>query len=140
MAGTTSVETAIYRLQVEGQDKVDALTASVEALAAAEDSAAPKARATSEALQNRIARLDPLVRAQREYANSLAFIESAQERGVGTLQEINALMDLTTRKYETQTKAIQEQTVVYGNLTRAQIDQAKAAQAGKNFQDSYNQS
>src|SRR4029077_3362672 len=72
--------------------------------------------------------------------NSLAFIESAQERGVGTLQEINALMDLTTRKYETQTKAIQEQTVVYGNLTRAQIDQAKAAQAGKNFQDSYNQS
>src|SRR4029077_791298 len=124
MAGTTSVETAIYRLQVEGQDKVDALTASVEALAEAENSAAPKARATSEALYNRIARLDPLIRAQKEYANSLAFIESAQERGVGTLTEINALMDLTTRKYEAQTKAIQEQIIAQENLRRSQANAA----------------
>jgi hypothetical protein len=95
-----TVETAIYRLRIEGQDQLDRLTQSIEGLATAEEDATKATRTTSEELQRRVARYDPLIRAQQAYRKELEYIERAQEAGVGTQQEINALFEGATARYQ----------------------------------------
>lgn len=118
-----SVETAVYRLRVEGQDQIDRMTKSIEGLAVAEEDATKATRTTSDELQKRIARYDPLIRAQQAYSKELQNIARYQETGVGTQQEINALFEGATARYQTATKATEQ----LGEAHKGLSGQAQAA-------------
>ena len=77
---TTEVETAVYRLRIEGQEEVDRATRSVEGLAKAEDKLASANRTTSAQIQRGIAAYDPVIRAQEKYLAAMKQIENARER------------------------------------------------------------
>lgn len=102
-----TVETAVYRLRVEGQDQIDRMTKSIEGLAVAEEDATKATRTTSDELQKRMARYDPLIRAQQAYSKELQNIARYQETGVGTQQQINALFEGATARYQAAKKAIE---------------------------------
>jgi hypothetical protein len=121
---TDTVETAVYRLQVEGQDQIDRLTKSIEGLAVAEEDATKATRTTSDELQRRIARYDPLIRAQEQYRKDLEYIQRLQETGVGTQQQINTLLATSTQRYEDAARAIEQAAVAAENLRRAQANAA----------------
>jgi hypothetical protein len=61
---TDTVETAIYRLRVEGQKELDQLKSSLDGVTVSEQKAEPAVRATTAALEKRVAKLDPIIRAQ----------------------------------------------------------------------------
>ncbi len=105
MADTT--ETAIYKLRVEGQAEIDRLTKSVNDLAKAEESAVASARTASQGLQNQIARMDPLVKANQQYQKGLETNLRYREAEKGTLAQQDAHLALVTNRYNEQVKAIQ---------------------------------
>jgi tail length tape measure protein len=104
---TEQVETAVYRLRVEGEEEIDRLTKSIGDLTVAEEKATTQNRTTSDELQKRLARYDPLIRAQQAYSAELQKIARYQETGVGTQQQINALFEGATTRYQAAQKAAQ---------------------------------
>jgi len=107
-----TVETAIYRLRVEGQAEIDRLTKSVDGLAVAEEKAASSTRTFSQSLQNQVARIDPVVKAQEQYRKALETQQRYRESGVGTEAQLNAQLSAATRLYQQQTGALQNHTNV----------------------------
>ncbi|MCP1832839.1 phage tail length tape measure family protein [Bradyrhizobium sp. USDA 4545] len=103
-----TVETAIYRLQVEGQEKIDQLKASLDGLTVSEEKATNGTRTTSQALQNRLARMDPLIKAQQQYTKELESAQRYAQAGVGTDAQRNAQIELATQRYNAQVSAIKK--------------------------------
>src|ERR1700751_1310974 len=118
-----TVETAVYRLRVEGEEEIDRLTKSIGDLTVAEEKATTQNRTTSDELQKRLARYDPLIRAQQAYSKELQQIARYQETGVGTQQQLNALFEGATAKYQ----AAQKATEQLGNAHAGLSAQGQAA-------------
>jgi hypothetical protein len=156
------VETAIYRLSVEGQDKIDRLTQSIDGLSTAVEPANGRTRTFSQTLQNLIGRSDETVGGLNRIQKAWETYERFAEAGAGSQTQLAALLDITTKK-------VNEQAVALENMRRAQANSAagssplstagpnpaayaaefdklieiahlKALQAGKNFQDTLNAS
>lgn len=101
-----TVETAIYRLRVEGQEQLDRLKTSLDGIAVSEEKVGNETRTTSQALQNRLSRMDPLIRAQEQYRKELESAARYAEAGIGTNAQRAAQIELATRRYNEQVVAI----------------------------------
>ncbi len=108
-----NVETAIYRLSVEGQDKIDRLTQSIDGLSTAVEPANGRTRTFSQTLQNLIGRSDETVGGLNRIQKAWETYERFAEAGAGTQTQLAALFDITTKK-------VNEQAVALENMRRAQ--------------------
>jgi hypothetical protein len=112
---TEQVETAVYRLRIEGQEQVDRATRSVEGLATAEDKLASANRTTSAQIQRGIAAYDPVIRQQEKYLAAMKQIENARERGTASESQLIARLEL-------EKKALNDATIAAEHLRRAQAN------------------
>ena len=133
---TTTVETAIYRLQIEGQEKIDRLTKSLDGLSVAEEKAATSTRTMSQALQNQIARADPLIRAQEQYRKALETNARYREAGVGTEAQIAAHLAATTGRYREQVAAITAASgAAMAHVNASKLQRYEMINLGRQLQD-----
>lgn len=100
-----TVETAVYRLQVQGKEQLDALNASLKQTEALEKEVTKSTRTTSEGLQNRLARLDPIIKAQEQYRRALEAQKKYEEEGTGTATQRATHLELVTKRYHEQIDA-----------------------------------
>lgn len=116
------VSTAIYKMGLDAaQYKTEAgqvvaanqkIVASGEGVAISEQKVTQATRLNADTLDRKIARLDPLVAAQRRYANALEMVQRYETEGVGTAEQRARLIDLETQKYQQQIAALQRLTTV----------------------------
>jgi hypothetical protein len=142
-----TVETAIYRLRVEGQKELDNLKSSLDGVTVSEQKAEPAVRATTAALEKRTARLDPIIRAQQAYRKELEMAEKFAMAGAGSATQRSAYIEAATKRYNEQVAAIQRNTTatVQGanatrlasheliNLSRQAQDVAVSLGSGQSF-------
>lgn len=101
-----TVEQAIYRLRVEGEEEVDAAAASVDGLAAAEgrlfvseEKVNRATRTRADSMDRMLGRLDPRVRAEQQLAATLAQLNRFEEEGIGTVAQRGQAMAAATQRY-----------------------------------------
>jgi hypothetical protein len=125
-----TVETAIYRLQVEGMAQIRELTSHIDGLAIAEEKATSSTRKFSQGLQDQIARGDQTVRIMENIRKAAESYERYAETGLGTQaglgtqQQLAAYYEVTNNKIAEQTRKLEELAVANENVRRAQATTA----------------
>ncbi|MPZ41603.1 MAG: hypothetical protein GEU95_26870 [Rhizobiales bacterium] len=114
-----TVETAIYKLDVEGKETVDAAAASVDRLAVAEDKVT-RATRTSEAGFARLrASLDPAVKARQQYERTIERVNRYEAEGIGSTEERTNVVHLATRRYQEQVAALGKASAANENFRQS---------------------
>lgn len=131
-----SVETAIYRLRVEGQDQVDRLTKSIEGMATAEEDATNSSRRLTQQIQRGLAQYDPVIKAQQQYTKQLELNARARESGAASDQELAAHQEIINQNYQRQVKAINAVEKATGSNTSAtKLGRYELINLGRQLQD-----
>jgi hypothetical protein len=132
VAGET-VSTAVYRVNVEGEDQVRGLADAINRLGVAEDAIVSKSaavtvaeqkvvatRATSTGqLQGIISRYDALAAAQARYEKDLATIQRAEEGLIGTEAQRAQALQLATQRFSETSAALQKSGAANDNYSAA---------------------
>lgn len=103
-----TVETAVYRLRVEGQEQLGKLKSDLDGITVAEEKAQGATRATTAALERRLANLDPVIKAQERYRKELEAATRFAQAGVGTEAQRTAQIEAATQRYNASIQAIQK--------------------------------
>ncbi|MGE0575386.1 MAG: phage tail length tape measure family protein [Reyranella sp.] len=123
---------AVRRLTIVSEERGVRQTATaLMALGAAEDAVAVAAqkqeRATtlsSAALERKLARLDPLVRAQRDYRTALETASRYEEHAIGTAEQRARYLELETARYQKQIDTINRLAAARKAAAQNTVDQA----------------
>ena len=128
-----TVQTAIYRMGVEGKEAVDAAAKSVDGLSVSEEKLTKATRASEEGFQRLLAANDRATKVKQQYETQLERVARYEEAGVGTAKERALILDIATRKYIDQAAALQRAA-----LAQDQYNQAQARAANPNSAQNIN--
>lgn len=127
-----AITTAIYQAAFDaGQYKagVDQKVAadqkavtSGERVVVSEEKVTRATRSSAEAIDRKIARLDPLYAAEQRYAKALEMVQRYEEEGVGSAAQRARLIELETQKYQQQIAALERLNAVRAAGPAAAID------------------
>jgi hypothetical protein len=115
---TVTVQEAIYRAKVEGQQAVDGLARSVDGLSVAEEKLTRATRASEQGFERLQAKLDPLARAQQAYQRTVEQVQRYEAAGIGTMQQRAQLLDIAQKRYQQQTVALNGAAAANDNFAK----------------------
>lgn len=94
-----TVETAVYKLAVQGAEQVDAGAAAVDRLAVSEERLTRATRTSREAIDRLLGRLDPRIRAEQQLQRVLEQVNRFEEEGIGTATQRSQALTAATERY-----------------------------------------
>lgn len=103
---TVTVQEAIYRAKVEGQQSVDNMARSVDGLAVSEEKLTRATRASEQGFERLVAKVDPAARAQQQYQRTIEQVARYEAAGIGSMQQRAQVIQLATARFEQQTRAM----------------------------------
>lgn len=95
-----TVETAIYRMGVEGEEQLAAAAVAVDQLAMAEERVTLATRTSQDAMDRLLGRLDPRIRAEQQLQRALEQVARFEREGIGTEQSRAQAIGAATSRYE----------------------------------------
>jgi hypothetical protein len=101
-----TVDTAVYRLSIEGEEEVDAAARSIDKLAVSEEKLTRATRTSGDAMEKLLGRLDPRIRAEQQLARTLDHLNRLELEGVGTAQQRAQALAAATNNYNTSIQRI----------------------------------
>ena len=96
---TDVVQQAIYRMGVEGVEKLNAAGAAIDNTAVKEEKLTRATRTSGDAMGQLLGRLDARVRAERALQNALQQVNRFEEEGIGTAGERAQAINAATMRY-----------------------------------------
>lgn len=131
-----TVDTAIYRLRVEGEDSIRAATKAIEEMVTAEQDATKSNRTLTQQIQRGLAQYDPVIKAQQQYAKQLELNARARESGAASEQELAAHQEMITQNYQRQVTAINAVEKATGsNTSVTKLGRYELINLGRQLQD-----
>jgi hypothetical protein len=105
-----TVETAIYKMGVEGRDQIDQAAKSLDGLAVSEEKVTAATRTTTQGFERLLAKLDPQIRAEQQLQKVREQVARYAADGIGNEAERTRVIDIATRKYMDQVSALERVT------------------------------
>jgi phage-related minor tail protein len=114
-----TVETAIYKMSVQGQATVDQAAAALDRMAVSEERVDKVTRTSTQSLERMLARLDPNIRAEQQLQRAREAVARYSEEGIGTETQRAQVIDLATARYNQQINAINKAKTATDSATKS---------------------
>jgi phage-related minor tail protein len=114
-----TVETAIYKMSVQGQATVDQAAAALDRMAVSEERVDKVTRTSTQSLERMLARLDPNIRAEQQLQRAREAVARYSEEGIGTETQRAQIIDLATARYNQQVGAINKSKTATDSATKS---------------------
>lgn len=115
---TVTVQEAIYRAKVEGQQSVDNMARAVDGLAVSEEKLTRATRASEQGFERLVGKIDPAARAQQKYQQVIEQVQRYEAAGIGSAQQRANVVSLATARYEQQIRALGGAAVANDNFAK----------------------